>query len=100
VLQSEIDRPDFENGVGEPVRIAEFDIAHFKPLETLRRSNGAPLFHDERLLQRLLQPIDPAGRDVGVEQDRNRLHEPETSADHEQERRGRFRDRCAAKCVA
>src|SRR5262249_61273984 len=58
-LQREIDRPDFENRVGELVDIAEFDIAHFDLSKALRRSNGEPLLLDERLLKCLLQPIDP-----------------------------------------
>src|SRR5207302_5047593 len=98
-LQRKVDRSDLVDGIRELVGVAEFDVAHFDALEALRWDNRAPLFHDERGMQRLLEPIDAIRRGIGVEQYWNRLHEPETGSDHEQQRRRRFRNRCTAERI-
>ena len=55
---------------------------------------------DERGCQRGFQAGDPVGRGVGVEQDRDRLHQAETGADDEQQRRRGLGDRRAAERIA
>ncbi len=75
-------------------------LLHLDPLEPLRRDGRDAFDRSHGGVQRVLETVDPVGRGIGVEQDRDRLHQAKASADDEQQRRRRLGDRGAAERVA